>query len=191
MIYHYREVGSTSDLIRRYSCEHKKIVIWADIQKDGRGRKKRDWISPKGGLWFTLSFCPSDFPREYLPYIVKIPALSLVRILRDHNIYSQVKPPNDIYIDNKKIAGILIDTKVRREDVKRIYIGIGLNVNNSVKDIPDELSKIITTMYDLTFRTYPLQGLLFEILDNIFIGFNELFNKKEGIDELWDQVVVK
>ena len=185
-------------------CEHKKIVIWADIQKDGRGRKKRDWVSPEGGLWFTLSFCPSGFPREYLPYIVKIPALSLVRTLKNHNIHSQVKPPNDIYIplpfqrggregfwNGKKIAGILIDTKIRRESVETIYIGIGLNVNNSVKDMPDEISEIVTTMYDLTLRTYHLRDLLFEILDNIFIGFSELFDKKEGIDKLWDQVVMK
>ena len=184
-------MGSTSDLIRGFSCEHKKIAIWADTQSDGRGRKKRDWQSPKGGLWFTLSFCPSGFPREYLPYIVRIPALSLVRTLKNHNIHSQVKPPNDIYVDGKKIAGILIDTKIRRENVETIYIGIGLNVNNSVKDMPDELSEVVTTMYDLTFRTYSLQDLLFEILDNIFFGFNELFNKKEGIDKLWDQVVMK
>ena len=189
LIYHYKSVNSTSDLVKNFSCEHKKLVIWADTQTSGRGRKKRDWVSPEGGLWFTLSYCPSYFPQKYLPYIVRISALALVKTLRSYNIASKVKPPNDIYVNGKKIAGILIDTEIKRDSVERIYIGVGLNINNSIEDMPEQVSKVVTTMHDLTSEIYSIQSVLFKILDNIFCEF-EMLNNIENIDNLWNEVVL-
>ncbi len=191
VIYHYDEIESTSDLIRDFDNKGTKIVLWADTQTNGRGRKKRDWVSPLGGLWFTLSFAPKDFPQEFLPYVVRIPALAVSTVLIYHGISPSIKPPNDIYVENKKIAGILIDTKIKNERVERIYIGIGLNINNTTKILPLPIRSNVITMYDLFPKDYSIKEILFEILDGIFNGFDTLFKDKKDIDKLWDKIVIQ
>ncbi len=190
VIYHYDKVESTSDLIREFDNRGDKIVVWADIQTRGRGRKKRDWVSPLGGLWFTLYFIPKDFYREFLPYIVKIPALAVSLTLTHYGISSHIKPPNDIYVGKKKIAGILVDTMIKSEKVEKIYIGIGLNVNNSVRVFDQTVGDIATTMHEISDKTYPVREILFKILDGIFSKFDLLFKNKKEIDKLWHKMVI-
>ncbi len=191
LIFHYDKVLSTSDLIREFDREQKKVVIWADTQLRGKGRKKRDWISPYGGLWFTLSFSPEEFSKKYLPYIVKLSAISLIDLLDSCKIQALIKPPNDIFVDRKKIAGILIDTKIKSDTIKTIYIGIGLNVNNTMKDAPKEIRETAITMYDIKKKTWSLKELLHELLDRLFFWFDMLFLSCEEIDTIYTEKIIK
>ena len=190
LIFHYDEVSSTSDLIRKFDREQKKVVVWADTQLRGEGRKKRDWISPYGGLWFTFSFLPEKFSKEYLPYIVKLSAISLVDLLYSYKIQAFIKPPNDIYVGKKKIAGILIDTKIKSDIIKTIYIGIGLNVNNTIEDVSEKIRETAITMYDIKKKTWPLKELLHELLDRLFFWFDILFLSYEEIDTIYAEKIM-
>ncbi len=191
LIYHYREVSSTSDIIKELKGVHKKLVVWADTQRRGRGRKMRDWVSPLGGLWFTLLFSPQRFSKRFLPYIVKLSALSVLDLLKRHNIEGSIKPPNDIYVDGKKIAGILIDTEVKGENVEAIYIGIGLNVNNTMEDAPSDIKNIAITMHDVKGKIWSLEDLLHTLLDRIFLYFDLLPSSYEEIGKAYYSYVEK
>ena len=116
-------------------------VIIAQNQTEGRVRLNRKWISSEGGLWFTLILKP-DLPPP-LAYILNFAAsLSLARCLNNlFKIDAKVKWPNDLLINNEKLAGLLSEMETEGDMLKFVNIGIGLNVNNNPKqDIPDSVS---------------------------------------------------
>jgi BirA family biotin operon repressor/biotin-[acetyl-CoA-carboxylase] ligase len=109
------------------------FIVVADIQKKGRGQYKREWESPYGGLWFTEVF-EINTPLGLSTYI----SIPIMRILKKYVQDVKIKWPNDILVENKKIAGILIEIKGNIA-----FIGIGINVEN---EIPDELKEIAISL---------------------------------------------
>ncbi len=108
-IHYYSSVASTMNTARdmaRKGCPHFSVVI-AGTQTRGRGRLNRRWHSTKGGLYFTIILRPEIPP--ILSYKLSFAAsLILVRTLRDlFNIEAMAKWPNDILVDDCKLAGIL------------------------------------------------------------------------------------
>ena len=131
-IFHFQELETTMDkakILAKERAPHLSVVI-AENQTKGRGRMEREWLSSKGGLWFTLILKPKIPPS--LAYIYNFAAaLSLSKSLRHlFDIDVQVKWPNDLLIKGKKLAGLLSEMSTRGDMVEYINIGIGLNVNN-------------------------------------------------------------
>lgn len=109
------------------------FIVVADIQKKGRGQYKKEWESPYGGLWFT-EVLEINTPLGLSAYI----SIPIMRILKRYVQDVKIKWPNDILVENKKIAGILIEIKGNIA-----FIGIGINVEN---EIPDELKEIAISL---------------------------------------------
>jgi BirA family biotin operon repressor/biotin-[acetyl-CoA-carboxylase] ligase len=109
------------------------FIVVADIQKKGRGQYKKEWESPYGGLWFT-EVLEINTPLGLSTYI----SIPIMRILKKYVQDVKIKWPNDILVENKKIAGILIEIKGNIA-----FIGIGINVEN---EIPDELKEIAISL---------------------------------------------
>lgn len=134
----YHDVAdSTMDLARtaaRKGCPHFTAVI-AGRQEKGRGRLDRSWESSAGGLYFTLVLRPDIEPA--LSFRVNFAAsLTLARILRNgFGINAQVKWPNDILVDEKKLVGMLSEMETRSDMLSFVNIGIGINVNNAPPEI--------------------------------------------------------
>jgi len=113
------------------------IIIIAGEQIAGRGRMKRTWLSPKGSLALSIILYPSVV---HLPFLVMLASLAVVHSIRAvTGLKSQVKWPNDVLINGKKVAGILIESEVRGSEVDYAIIGIGVNVNLRLSDFPDIL----------------------------------------------------
>ena len=109
-------------------------VIISEIQTHGRGRFNRTWLSPAGGLWFTIILTPHLMDKD-LPKITLITAISISEILReDYNIQIYVKWPNDIYYKRSKLCGILTEIE-KVEEIIFLNIGIGINVNLNTDDL--------------------------------------------------------
>jgi BirA family transcriptional regulator, biotin operon repressor / biotin---[acetyl-CoA-carboxylase] ligase len=124
-IHHLSSTTSTQAVARRLLAEGEADigdVVTADSQTAGRGRFGRTWISPFGGLYATV-ICPAD------PRIALKAGLSVIRILQAASIPASIKWPNDILVDGKKLAGILIETI----DTCAL-VGLGLNVLSSPLD---------------------------------------------------------
>jgi BirA family biotin operon repressor/biotin-[acetyl-CoA-carboxylase] ligase len=120
-------------------------LIIADEQTAGRGRLHRSWLSPKGGLAFSVILRPNI---DYLPFMIMISALAVSNgIQRVTGLKSQIKWPNDVLIKEKKVGGILIENDIRKNILRYTIIGIGMNVNLHVADY-SEIAQSATSLSD-------------------------------------------
>lgn len=137
-IRYFDTLGSTMDAARGAAAEgaRHKTVLLAEVQSDGRGRANRMWISEKGGLYSTIILRP-DIPLSQCSIINFAAAVSLCSVLeRYYGIRAEVKWPNDVTIEGKKIAGILIEASGSPFTTDYVNVGIGINVNNRIEGGP-------------------------------------------------------
>jgi BirA family biotin operon repressor/biotin-[acetyl-CoA-carboxylase] ligase len=119
-------------------------VILADEMVQSRGRFKRSWYAPKGGLWLTLIIVNTLLPESSL-LLPLAAGIACCEVLRTYNIPAHIKWVNDVLVDRKKISGILTETfNGPRSGEEYVLIGIGMNVNNS--EFPRELSHQATSV---------------------------------------------
>ena len=131
-IQYFPEVSSTMDTAKdlaRKNCADFTVVI-AGRQTQGRGRLNRTWLSDDGGLYFTMVLRP-DIPVPWSFRVNFLASVTLAQVIREMlQIEAQVKWPNDILVDEKKICGMLSELEAEADRVFFISIGIGINVNN-------------------------------------------------------------
>jgi BirA family biotin operon repressor/biotin-[acetyl-CoA-carboxylase] ligase len=136
-VIYYPELASTMDAAKREARQGaaEGTVVVADEQTAGRGRIKRLWLSPRGSLALSIIL----YPRlSHLPSLIMVASLAVVHaIARVTGLKSQIKWPNDVLINDKKICGILIESEVRGRQVDFAIIGIGINVNLNPADFPE------------------------------------------------------
>ena len=107
-------------------------VVVADYQTEGKGQRGRMWESQVGmNLTCSVVMKPQLHASKYF-ILSAITSLALVDALAEYNLKANVKWPNDILIDGNKVAGILIETLVKGNDIESAVIGIGMNVNQSL-----------------------------------------------------------
>ncbi len=106
-------------------------VLMAATQSAGRGQWGRQWQSGPGGLYLSLSLKP-ELPVHDSPYLTIASAWGLVTSLRSLGISAQAKWPNDVIVRGKKVAGLLIETRVEGTIIRDVVIGLGLNGFNAV-----------------------------------------------------------
>ena len=110
-------------------------VVIAEQQKGGRGRLKRKWISPPGGLWFSVILKP-EIPPSLITLLPFVAALAVREgIAATTKLEPRLKWPNDIMIAGKKVAGILLDISAEADSVNYAVIGVGINVNVDAREI--------------------------------------------------------
>ncbi len=127
-------VISTMDIARQEALKGaaEGTVIIAGEQTGGRGRLKRTWLTPKGNIALSITLYPDV---ASLPYLIMIASLAVVKSIESiTGIEGQIKWPNDILINGKKVGGILIENEVRGNKINYSIVGIGINVNLKVND---------------------------------------------------------
>ena len=142
--YSYEEVTSTNDIAREHANEKSDILIAANSQTNGRGRKGRIFFSPKDtGLYFSLLIHP-EIPFSKATYITCIAAESLVLAIQDSlGIETSIKWVNDIFLKEKKIAGILTETfgSLEEEFPEYVVVGVGINIYPFGEELPSDIKK--------------------------------------------------
>ena len=145
----FRETASTNQLVDQIGLagEPEGLVIFAEAQTQGRGRLGRQWISPsKKGLWFSVLLRPALRPPQ-MTQLTVIAATALARAIRETTpLIPEIKWPNDILINGKKVAGVLTEMSAEPDRVLHAVIGIGLDVNLDEKDFPDDLKPLATSL---------------------------------------------
>ncbi|MBI4285622.1 MAG: biotin--[acetyl-CoA-carboxylase] ligase [Chloroflexi bacterium] len=132
-------------------------VIIAGEQTAAKGRLQRTWFSPRGALAFSVILRPKT---EELPYLIMLSALSVVHSIEQvTHLKPQIKWPNDVLIDGKKVCGILIENSFRGSAVDYAIIGIGVNVNIRMANLP-EVPALATSLSDEIGREVSLPELL-------------------------------
>ncbi len=119
-------VGSTQQVAKGYGPWS---IVVAEYQLEGKGRYSRKWISGLGGLWITASMSLSNEEAALLP--IAVPVIILRSLETQFSINAKIKWPNDIIVDGRKVAGILIEAEAFPNRFIT-YVGIGINVNNDI-----------------------------------------------------------
>jgi BirA family biotin operon repressor/biotin-[acetyl-CoA-carboxylase] ligase len=140
----YPSLSSTNDIARREARKGARegTVVVAEEQTVGRGRLKRAWLSPQGSVALSVILHPTP---AQLPYLIMVASLAVVHCLEQVDLKAQIKWPNDVLVNDKKVCGILIESDVRGNAVDYAVIGIGLNVNLNTADFP-EISSTATSL---------------------------------------------
>lgn len=135
------ETTSTNDFLFGIATPQtpEGIIVFAERQTAGRGQHGNRWESAAGkGLWFSVLLRPNILPDES-PRLTTWAAQTVAEsIRREFSLDATVKPPNDVYVAGRKIAGVLLEMRAIPEGHVGI-LGIGINVNHAPEDFPDEL----------------------------------------------------
>ena len=166
---------STQDIARSLAESNapEGLVIIAEEMSSGRGRLRRYWYAPKGGLWFTLILKPRFI--KSLQLLSLSAGLAVVKSLRSlFNIDVRLKWPNDILYSDKKLAGILIEAMAELDAINYVLLGVGINVNN---EIPSEIENIAISLKHILNKEVPR----IPILKSFLVNFDKLYlNLMEG-----------
>lgn len=147
----------------------KPFIVRSDIQTEAHGQYGRKWFSPKGGLWMTQVFDLNN-PQGLSTFL----AIPILRALKKYSNQIYVKWPNDVLLENKKIAGILTEIKENTA-----FVGIGINVSN---DVQEELREVATSLKNVS-KEGPLEffqelmdfeePLIDQFINNGFLPFRQ------------------
>jgi BirA family biotin operon repressor/biotin-[acetyl-CoA-carboxylase] ligase len=187
-----KEVDSTNTFLKDALSKSTPLlegtVIMADKQLAGRGQTGNSWISEAGkNLTFSILLNPVFLPIERQFDLNMALSLALNDFFNKYELKgAAIKWPNDSYLKNKKIAGILIENILQGNRIKHAIIGIGLNVNQ--EDFPANL-KNVTSLKQALHQDYNLMQILGEICD--FIEARYLQLKAGNINKLRDEYLSK
>ena len=167
MLLRFEKVTSTMDvaknLVNKFFPEG--TVVIANVQTKGRGRRNRSWCSPRGGLWCSIILGEKALYGIQPQCLLLIAALSIVETLKKYGVTANVKWPNDVYVNDKKIAGILAETIITKNKIKNMILGIGVNLNNELT-CKEAKGKSIS-LSQLTGKKVNIENFLKEMLEKI------------------------
>jgi BirA family biotin operon repressor/biotin-[acetyl-CoA-carboxylase] ligase len=172
---HYEEsVESTQRIAHRFASEDvpEGTVIIAEEQLSGRGRMDRKWHSPKyTGIWMSLIIRP-NIPLSKAPQLTLLTAVAIVQAIEETtDLLPEIKWPNDILINGKKVTGILTELQAEADRIHSIIIGIGLNVNQTMEDFPLELRETASSLLIELGKTVSRA----QLIRSIFKNFENLY----------------
>lgn len=163
----FEEVASTSSLLKEHFSSFPHFtVIRTDYQTQGRGQFDRTWDANPGEN-LLMSFLLKDIAVDRIEYVKQRTLTVLMDVLNDYGINVRFKAPNDLYVDEHKICGILIETKAIRDILEYAVVGIGLNVNQMTfgEYHATSMSKLLKRSIDLKVLFYDV----FIALENEFL----------------------
>lgn len=171
-IEHFEIIDSTSEYMKRKKNREEYEVVYADEQTGGKGRRGSKWISNKGSGLFTYIVKNKNYEEKISLFIGYVTYKVISEIVDIKNL--KFKWPNDIYYNNKKLSGILVE-KIDED----LIIGIGLNINNTDFGIFNENAVSLSM---ITGKNYDIK----EIIINIVRKTEE---KIKSIDKNWENII--
>lgn len=148
-IIYVQETDSTNNFAKQLACNgalHGTLVI-ADKQTAGRGRRGRSWISDNGTLCMSFVLRPA-IAAEKLPRLPIAAAVAVAKAMQEFDIHAQIKWPNDILVNGKKLCGILFDGVFAGSMLECIICGIGINVHSVTSDTA--IAQLATSIFAQT-----------------------------------------
>ena len=180
-ILRFEKLDSTMDKafeLAKSGCGEWTVVV-AEEQSMGRGRRGRKWVSPRGGLWFSIVLKPKFNP-IFLPLVGIATSLSCAEAIeKKFGLKTKVKWPNDVYIDSSKVGGVLVEALYRSGKVEFAIVGVGLNTN--VHPQVKGLDAKATSLSRLLGREIDNEELLEYILDKLREYYLMIPDQRENI----------
>ncbi len=186
-IIHLVSVDSTSNyaanLLKVGKLEHGTVIL-ADEQYAGRGQRGTKWTSnPSDNLTFSFYLNDVNLAVDEQFKLTQLVSLGIVEFLKKFDVEGKIKWPNDIYVGDKKICGVLIENQLRGSLVKSAIVGVGLNVNQ--KNFNEGINA--TSLSELTGKHY----VLMQTVLSFFHAMNSTFDLIKMNSDLLNEAYLK
>ncbi|HXQ01582.1 MAG TPA: biotin--[acetyl-CoA-carboxylase] ligase [Candidatus Udaeobacter sp.] len=174
------QTSSTNDAILQISNANLKegVVLFAEHQTAGRGQRGNRWESAAGkGLWFSILLRPRiDLPSS--PQLTAWAAEAISGVIENEfSLTPTIKLPNDVQIDGRKVAGVLVEMRAQKNAPHLAIAGIGVNVNQSREDFPTELQSRAISLAMALGEQVDRQKFAIALLRKLDRTYRELFGK--------------
>ena len=167
---YFDSIGSTNNEALAWATSGAKdlSLVIADEQTAGRGRLDRKWFTPKGtALAFSLILRPTPEEKPHITRMVGLAALSITDSLRTRGLVTQIKWPNDVLLNGRKVAGILVESVWSGDEVDCLVIGVGVNVLRESVPSAELLQFPATSLEDSLGSLVEREKILHDILAGI------------------------
>ena len=183
----FEEIGSTNEEAGKLAlegCPHGTLV-YANSQTGGRGRRGREWHTPKGHAIAMSFILKPELEAEYASMLTLVQAMAVAKAIEEIcGLKAQIKWPNDVLINEKKVCGILTEMKMEGVNISSIIIGTGINVNQD--DFPEEITEIATSLKRESGKIQSREKLIKRICE-LFEKYFELFMEKRNLSGISEE----
>jgi BirA family biotin operon repressor/biotin-[acetyl-CoA-carboxylase] ligase len=174
---HLDSIDSTNNWVKSHLSELSSLTcVTAQEQTAGRGRFKRHWVSPRGENIYATLYLVVPLGSGYLANLGQIMAFACAKVLRGIGFEAELKWPNDILIQGRKIAGVLTETMTKDQEIG-VIIGIGINVNMPTASL-EAIGVPATSLLQLSQKKWDLQEVTELVMDHFTQDLEVL--KKSG-----------
>lgn len=187
-IVYYPQVSSTNEVAKQLAREGaaEGTVVLAETQTSGHGRLRRKWFSPKGGLWFSLILHPKLEPTR-LPQLTFMTAAATAKTIKDmYGLKAGIKWPNDVLVNRRKVCGILTEGCMINGKVKFAVVGVGVNANINLEELPLTVRKRATSLKKELGKPVSREELLCRLLLRMENAYLTL--QREGFSPILEEV---
>ena len=171
------ETTSTNDSIlqRVASSTREGLVILAERQTAGRGQRHNRWESTAyKGLWFSILLRPPQIPVAQSARLTTWAAQTVAQtIVAEFSLPVTIKSPNDVYVNGKKIAGVLVEMRAQKNTAHFVVLGIGINDNHRTEDFSKDLSELAASLAMVLNRDIDRSRLAVALLRNLDRSYNQ------------------
>jgi len=180
----FHQIDSTNSEAKRFAEEHPRqsALFVAEAQTAGRGRLGRQWMSEQGtGLYLSLLIRP-DIEPSRASRVTQIAAVAAAEAVEEvTGLETQIKWPNDLVIQGKKVCGILAELSAEMTAVNYLVVGIGINVNQTI--FPDDIKEKAASLQILAGKRIDRQKLLAEVVSR-FGSYLGALNQNEALESM-------
>jgi BirA family biotin operon repressor/biotin-[acetyl-CoA-carboxylase] ligase len=191
-IFLYETVDSTNTIASKLAEEGvaEGTVVISDSQIKGRGRFGRSWVSPPGvNVYMSIVLRPEMTPRDATLLTIMAAVGCTIVLRKVTGVDVTIKWPNDLMVSEKKLGGILTETRVAHERIEYAIIGIGINVNMDSDVLPDVVKEVATSIKMEKGKLFSRTKIIQEILNEISDWYNVLKEKRHSeLLSCWKQL---
>ena len=155
-----------------------KTIIVARHQTAGRGRLNRSWLDlGDDNLYVSVVLKPSLEFDEKFANLTQYLSVCLCKAFEKYGLTPQIKWPNDVLINGKKIAGILSETVMQGQNFKGLVLGFGVNISAGIEEVKQVTDKVVTSLFVETGKKVDCNEFLNILLNDFFEGYNEFLER--------------
>jgi len=192
VIYHFPTIESTNTEAVHLAGQgaSQGTVIHADCQTGGKGRGGRNFFSPEGGLYFSLILRP-NIPLKDLSLVTLAVGVGICKcLMATTNRNIQLKWPNDLYLEGRKLGGILTESGPFSENSVPEYlvVGVGINVQTNPDHFPSSLRSRAISLYHYNTTDAAIAPLLNGLVDAMLSSVKKLESNKDGLLADWQSL---
>ncbi|HHY87175.1 MAG TPA: biotin--[acetyl-CoA-carboxylase] ligase [Verrucomicrobia bacterium] len=186
----FEQTTSTNDIVEKLARDGvpEGVAVFAEAQTRGRGRLGRQWISPaRQGIWCSVLLRPDLRPQQATQLTVAAAASLVAAIRSQTGLKPEIKWPNDILVNGRKLAGILTELSAELDHIRYVILGIGVDVNVEAEAFPADLRRTATSLAIETGERVSRPELAVAILRELDRNYRRIAaGEFEGVADEWE-----